>query len=991
MEFARIRESQPSRANLGTRVASACTEFPVQASPSAILGFFILLAPATTFAGGPRFVAGTAYFNPSVVGEPVHWAGGVVNYYVDQGPLNSQISNAQATAMVDAAAALWSAIPTAGVVLSDAGQLNEDVNGANVIAGNQVFAQPTDVAPSATSYPLAIVYDSDGSVINALFGAGSSDPTSCQNNGVLPWLDNIQPDATIGHAVILLNGLCATNTNLVEMMQYELERAFGRILGLDYSQVNPAALNNSGEPDGMFGWPVMHPLSGVCGAAGGICIPNPGQLRYDDIAALNRIYPITAANAASFPGKQITAASTVSMRGTINFRTGAGMQGVNVVARPLDSNGNPLYQYTVTAVSGALFSGNRGNPITGWVDQNANPLAMWGSNDPTLQGSFDLSGIPLPPGMTSASYQVTFEAINPLYMLTESVGPYVDGSPTPSGTTPVLLVPNLAAGSAQTLTVTVADSAAGGSSDAIASAAAPRILAPSGLWCGRLSQVGQTDWFDFPVRAGHTFTVVTQALNELGLPTESKALPVIGVWDAFDTVSAPSAGWAPPLNGYATGETWLQITADSDDIVRLGIADMRGDGRPDYSYNGWLLYADTVQPQRLPMSGGPIVIQGMGFRPSDTVSVAGQRAVVTSISPNEITAIAPAAASGVSGSVDVEVDDLPSFYAMTIISGGLSYDSGGGDSLTLKTAPANTVPIGVPIPFTVVALGPDLSPAGGVTVNYAVASGNATLGCGASTCSVVATGDGIATMSITAPTSGASVVTASLTNGATLQAHFTGGTPPVLDALTPNLSVAAGVTVNWITQALALSNGAPSPGQTVTWQSSLGIAPVGTSSGTTNTAGIATKTLTVGPLNEGQQVTSAACLNGTSQCVNFVALGARPEYAWLEAVAGTSQTLAASATPSQILLRLHDMNGNPMAGGTVTLYEAVYQWAPPCPPHGRCAQPNLLATQTATATSALDGSVSFSPASIPGVATSLVGLAVTGNASALGISIEQHP
>ena len=62
-------------------------------------------------------------------------------------------------------------------------------------------------------------YDADGSVINSLFGAGSSDPTSCQNNGVFTWLDNIQPDATIAHAVILLNGLCATSPNLVAMMQ----------------------------------------------------------------------------------------------------------------------------------------------------------------------------------------------------------------------------------------------------------------------------------------------------------------------------------------------------------------------------------------------------------------------------------------------------------------------------------------------------------------------------------------------------------------------------------------------------------------------------------------------------------------------------------------------------------------------------------------------------------------------------------------------------
>ena len=208
-------------------------------APRFILVILAAIAPAAGFAGGPKYVAGTAYFNPAVVGQPVRWSGGVVNFYVDEGPLNSQISNQQATAMVDAAAAIWSAVPTAGVLLTDSGSLNEDVSGANVVAGNQLFAAPSDVTPSASSYPLAVIYDADGSVINGLFGAGSSDPTSCQNNGVFTWLDNIQADATIAHAVILLNGLCATNSNLVAMMQYELERAFGRVLGLDYAQVNP--------------------------------------------------------------------------------------------------------------------------------------------------------------------------------------------------------------------------------------------------------------------------------------------------------------------------------------------------------------------------------------------------------------------------------------------------------------------------------------------------------------------------------------------------------------------------------------------------------------------------------------------------------------------------------------------------------------------------------------------------------------------------------
>jgi hypothetical protein len=549
----------------------------------------------------------------------------------------------------------------------------------------------------------------------------------------------------------------------------------------------------------------------------------------------------------------------------------------------------------------------------------------------------------------------------------------------------------MSAGSKQILAVPIADSASGNAINSIASPDLPRMLPPGGLWCGRLSEVGQTDWFAFPVRAGHTFTVVTQALNEAGLPTQTKALPAIGVWDGFQPVPSTSLNWAPALNGYATGETWLQVTASADDIVRLGIADMRGDGRPDYVYNGWVLYADTVQPPRLPASGGPIVIHGMGFRPSDTVLIGGKKAIVTSISNNEITAIAPSAAPNITGSVDVEVDDLPMFYAMAIISGGISYDAGTGDSLTLNTAPANTVPVGVPIPFTVTALGPSLTPAGNVTVTFSVASGNATLSCGAASCSTTASGDGVATINVTAPAAGASVVTASLTNGVSLQAHFTGGTPPSLAAITPTISVAAGYTVNWTTQALALNNAAPAAGQTVAWQSGGSIKPTGSPTASTNSSGIATKSLVVGPLAAGQQATSVACLNGTSQCVNFVALGARPEYAWLESISGTDQALASSGTPGAVTLRVRDMNGNPMAGGAVTLYQSLYAWTPPCPPHGRCAAASLLAMQTATAVSALDGTVTFSPASIPGVATNLVGLAVSGTSSTLTITVEQHP
>ena len=104
-----------------------------------LLALLVLLAPGRRWRADQSTWPGSSYFNPGVVGQPVHWANGQLNYYVDQGPLNSSVTNQQATAMVDAAAALWSAIPTAGVTLTDKGPLNEDVSGANIVVSSTGF------------------------------------------------------------------------------------------------------------------------------------------------------------------------------------------------------------------------------------------------------------------------------------------------------------------------------------------------------------------------------------------------------------------------------------------------------------------------------------------------------------------------------------------------------------------------------------------------------------------------------------------------------------------------------------------------------------------------------------------------------------------------------------------------------------------------------------------------------------------------------------
>ncbi len=136
-------------------------------------------------AGGPRWVAGSSYFNAAAKGLPVVWANGQVVYYTDLGNLSAEVSQSQANAMVAAAAAVWNNVSTAAVTVRSGGSLAEDVNGTNVTVGTNGLTEPADMEPTATSKPVAVVYDADGSVINAIWGAGASSNLVCQDDGVM--------------------------------------------------------------------------------------------------------------------------------------------------------------------------------------------------------------------------------------------------------------------------------------------------------------------------------------------------------------------------------------------------------------------------------------------------------------------------------------------------------------------------------------------------------------------------------------------------------------------------------------------------------------------------------------------------------------------------------------------------------------------------------------------------------------------------------------
>ena len=166
--------------------------------------------------GGAAYVAGVSYFNSGQAGQSITWPNGAIAYFTDQGNLSPILSGPAADSFVADAFSRWTAISTAAVTATRAGQLAEDVSGANVILNaDRTITMPADVQPDATTTPVAVVYDADGAVTDALMGTGAS--TDCFTNAAFGGDDAFTPDGHFAHALVILDGKCAkTGASLPE-------------------------------------------------------------------------------------------------------------------------------------------------------------------------------------------------------------------------------------------------------------------------------------------------------------------------------------------------------------------------------------------------------------------------------------------------------------------------------------------------------------------------------------------------------------------------------------------------------------------------------------------------------------------------------------------------------------------------------------------------------------------------------------------------------
>jgi hypothetical protein len=960
----------------------------------------LFLASASAQASGPRWVTGAPYFYPS--GRMMVWYTDKPLYFTDPGDLSPYVNHAQADAIVAAAASVWT-IPTSRLVLAQGGSLDEHVTSANVYASSTGIVFPSDIQSSNyLNKQIAVLYDSDGSITDLLLGSGASSPSSCRQNAVTDSVDSFAHWGDIQHAILVLNGRCTGPAPEQQLqLQYQLIRAFGRIIGLGWSQTNDNVFTGNPRPtyQQALHWPVMHPIDIICGPYTYQCMPNPFTLRDDDISGLGLLYPVSFF-APPAPGKTDTRARGGRLHGTLTFPNGQGMQGVNIVIHRLEPSWNiPEDWESTSAVTGFLFRRSGSNPIAG--SPPLLPFANQGGTDPSTEGYYDIARTPLYDWETWQNYVIYTQPINPLYTGAFSVGPYDSNAVAPSGSVTQQRAWVMGTYADLTLNFTIPDAQSTCTTSNSGTAASPTSAPASGWWTGNLCTYAHTDWSSFPIKPNRTYTLEVTAQDEHAATTTSKLLPVLGLWSTSDpTNSLPAIAATPAaFNSTVTGMTTLTAQSSTQpQQLRLAIADQRGDGRPDYAYQARLLYADTVSPATVPALGGTITITGSGFRPGNTVTINGLPAIVTNWTSTTITAVAPNLHAASATTADVTVRDLATGGATTMTS-ALNY-AAPQPTLILVSAPSGQVFTSSPAtsPFAVKALQADgVTPIANIAVTFSADSPVRFNACASSTCTLNTDASGLASTTVTPLSPGSVTLTAAGPIGSVTAAFTTIIHIQTITATNPTLYVAAETPLTWPLSVTLADNAGPTLNLPVQWTTLSGPITPNPAVTTTDAQSTAQTTATLNPLTANTQATAQACAWATqtpSICTNFTATAIDPAQWQLEILSGAGQSPNATATLAPVVLRVHDASGHPIAAAPVTIHQTVEPWTPwtsPCPDQGRCPIAPTYNPSTTTLTSALDGTVTITPLELPNQPEVTHMAAATGTQGFASLTIQKQP
>ncbi len=407
----------------------------------------------------------------------------------------------------------------------------------------------------------------------------------------------------------------------------------------------------------------------------------------------------------------------------------------------------------------------------------------------------------------------------------------------------------------------------------------------------------------------------------------------------------------------------------------IGIADLRGDGRPDYHYHAHVLYGDSAIPARVSVNGGAITLQGTGFAPGLAVTVGSVGVPLLATNASQMLTTVPAQSDGPQ---TITISD-PVSGAFSIMTGVLTVGAAATDQIVLLQGGVNPpTPVGTQAtnPVTVRVLASDgVTPVNGATVGWATTNGATLSVCnGASTCSAISDESGIASTWVTPGATGNAVITATLAPGAYNPAQSVAATMTAtstsqdIGVTTPYLWIAQGASVSVPLTALVVDLGTPKSGITVNFTITQGTGSLSAASAVTNSSGYASVTLSLTNFAANVQV-SACVAPGNNPCQTIYGNAVAAAMLNLQAVAGAGQVITGTALQS-LTVRVTDSSTppNPVLAASV-LFQATLMrptgsgltMAPTDPTVTQTGMPVILSASQSTALSDVNGLASFIP------------------------------
>jgi hypothetical protein len=456
--------------------------------------------------------------------------------------------------------------------------------------------------------------------------------------------------------------------------------------------------------------------------------------------------------------------------------------------------------------------------------------------------------------------------------------------------------------------------------------AAPVPVPGSGTWAGTLSAYGTTDFFQFPAQSNRTLSVIVNALDESGTPSEAKAMPVVGMWDIADPGLTPApANTSSAFNTSYFAETRLDAQVFQSTTLRLGISDYRGDGRPDYPYNARVIYGDNVLPARASVAGGtPLTIAGLGLQSDTLAQTAGVTIPVLASSATQLLISSPPLVDGL---YDLLLSDVNTGGSSSM-TGVLTVGASPSDTIKLISGTNSTAPVGgqAPAPFTVLVVAADgVTPVVGASVQFTSSFAVAFSSCsGAINCTALTDQSGIASTFMTPLSAGTMTVIAKLAPATypvpqQVQVVLVGTSSQLdLSLLNPSVWIAQGATVTLPLSARVLSNGNPVNGSVVNYQITQGVATLSNAAAQTNANGNASVNLQVNSLSALVQVRVCVAPNN-SPCQIFGANVVPASSLQVQAVAGTLQIVSTGQHFQPVIVRVTDSSNppNPVLGSSI--------------------------------------------------------------------------